>query len=205
MLSLYDKNFVLTEDKKIVFDNKDSLKHKLPFNYRKRLIYISSCAVAVLFLLFLLKPIKNDISNNCDYKKTVAKQNKAEIKQYSEITKKESKQTRSTHYSAKQKTTTPTKNNQNIISETTEQADNISAQETEISDNIKTENTDLLADNSTNVNKDTIYIIYAGSRKENALQKVSDYVERRTNWNMMQTVSDVKEFVNEVKEKYFNF
>ena len=80
MLSLYDKNFVLTEDKKIVFDNKDSLKHKLPFNYRKRLIYISSCAVAVLFLLFLLKPIKNDISNNCDYKKTVAKQNKAEIR-----------------------------------------------------------------------------------------------------------------------------
>lgn len=215
MLEKYDKDLVLKDDKQIVFENKSILKHKPTLYYRKRIICIASSVAAVVLLLFLLQPVKNNVTHTQNSNTvSLAKQNTSETCNNNiavmNSSKQESKEKRN-------KFSLITKENKLIDKEEV-----ILPQENFIAEqvvsNIKEDNfitvdsatisTNTLIVKEPDLVNDTIYIIYAGSKKENTLQRVADYVEKHTNWNMMQTVSSIKEMVEDVKEKkekYFSF
>lgn len=215
MLEKYDKDLVLKENKQIVFENKSILKHKPTLYYRKRIIYIASSVAAIVLLLVLLQPVKNNVTNtqNCNTI-SLAKQNTSEACNNNIAVMDSSKQEsgiKQTNFSS------TTKEKKSIDNKGVILKQEISIAEDVVS-NIKEDNVVILDSGVINANtliaqepalvNDTVYIIYAGSKKENTLQRVADYVEKHTNWNMMQTVSSIKEMVEDVKEKkekYFSF
>ncbi len=213
MLENYDKNLILKEGKKIAFENKSILKHKSTLFYRKRIVYIASSVAALVLLLFLLKPMKNNVidTHNCNTislaKQTISEAcNNNNIIVIDSFSKQESEIKQNNFFStvAEKKSI---KNEEEFL-----QQENFATEQ--VVSNIKEDNVAILDSGIINTNtliarepdlvNDTIYIIYAGSRKENTLQRVVDYVEKRTNWNMMQTVSSIKEMVEDVKEKKKN-
>lgn len=212
MLEEYDKDLILKEDKQIVFENKNILKYRPTLYYRKRIIYIASSVAAVLLLLFLLQPMKNNVvdTQKCN-NISLAKQNVYEpcnnnVMVIDSSSKQESEIKQNNFFPlAKEKKTI--KKEEVIFQQenfTTEQVvSSIKEDNVVILDSGIINNNTLMAQEP--VLNDTIYIIYAGSKKDNNLQRVADYVEKHTNWNMMQTVSSIKEMVEDVKEKYFSF
>lgn len=215
MLEKYDKDLVLKEDKQIVFENKSILKHRPILFYRKRIIYIASSVAAVVLLLFLLQPVKDNVTNTQNSNTiSLAKQNTSEACNNNIVVMDSSKQesrTKRNNFSSTTKEKKSIDNKEVIL-----QQENFVAEQ--VVSNIKEDNLTTVDSGIINTNtliaqepalvNDTIYIIYAGSKKENTLQRVVDYVEKHTNWNMMQTVSSIKEMVEDVKEKkekYFSF
>lgn len=215
MLEKYDKDLVLKEDKQIVFENKSILKHKSTLYYRKRIIYIASSVAAVVLLLFLLQPVKDNVTNTQNSNIiSLAKQNTSETCNNNIAVMDSSKQesrTKLNNFSSTVKEKKSIDNKEVILPQENFVAERVVSNIKE--DNLTTVdsgiiNTNTLITQESALVNDTIYIIYAGSKKENTLQRVADYVEKHTNWNMMQTVSSIKEMVEDVKEKkekYFSF
>lgn len=215
MLDLYDKNLVLKQDRQIVFADKNNLKHRPTLRYWKRMVYIASSVAAVLLIIFLLQPIKNNVTDSRTYNTpNIAKQNTSKPLEKNIITmdssRRESRVGQDKFLSDSTKKTLINKAKTIYTQDTFKKEDLVASMgQDEVLDSSTIHNNTLtlIAQEPLPAN-DTIYIIYAGSKKENTLQRVSDYVEKHTNWNMMQTVSSIKEIVEDVKEKkekYFSF
>ncbi|MDO5759524.1 MAG: hypothetical protein Q4Q06_00695 [Bacteroidota bacterium] len=209
MLALYDKDFVLKDTSKVVFGNKETLKYKAVFPYWRRVVVTVSCvAAASVLLMILLRPVQKMNNNTTSCKQYIAEQKpliqpnaKYNIQQAQPIP--TNKKQKTIKIKQELVITQDSLLYQNTLA-------NSSQNETIIAKDIEpiiVEN-NLITENTSSAN-DTIYIIYAGSKKElSPLQRVSNFVEKHTDWDMMQTVSNIKEMVEEVKEKkekYFSF
>ncbi|MBR1768862.1 MAG: hypothetical protein IJ748_00195 [Bacteroidales bacterium] len=207
MLFLYDGKLTLEKDESIVFADKSSLKRKIAVPLWKKVVYTTSSIAAALLLMFLInipKEVNNTsaiASQSSIYPKGIiisvkekneAKEYKQEPLFFNSATKKEENTFSEPEYSQVQE--------DNIAAETEEHtmfAEVISA------DNANTERKEhlIITENQNSGTNDTIYIIYSGSNRNNTLERLGGFIDRHTDINILQTVSNTKENINKVKEK----
>lgn len=206
LLALYDKDFVLQQEESIIFEDKESLKHKAVFPLWRKIVYVSLSAAAVILLLMLLKPTKESITDTAEHSSPVARQEKnvAEPDKETPLVKENvfTPEKKGETTGLKRASLVYEEEKTVVAPKDEEHCSDMVAKQEPTEENIA-KNTNLIAQNTTASNKtvnDTVYIVYIGDRKQTYAERFSYFVEKYTDINLAPAISFIRQAKGKVKE-----
>lgn len=208
LMSQYDKDLKLPEDD-VVFEEKQSLKRKPLLPLYKKMFYFSSSAAAVLLLLLLLRhspateigpkttnetlasSVAKTENPQSEETETIAASN---VEKQENPTRKADNKKNTPAFGKKTSKETPS----SLKTDKTTKPSSLDNLVQPVQNSIQEQ---LIAENNQSVKHDTVYIIYAGTKPQNNMDRFVNNIEKHTNIDITPAVSYIKNTAGKVKQK----